>query len=178
MADFGSVLNRTTGVYIEYAELSEDKYPTDEWIHDPDLSAVECVMLRYWLISGDDVFEMSQGQKEAEDAADLALFKSTRKDDLLREMREYIGGKYPPIVFAMLNSLDAEAVALSYSTRRVYIDGLRGWFRSIQTEYASDCTSIDACTTLEQMLAIGFDWSVYDASDPAITVKGAMDLLS
>jgi len=174
MADFGSVLNRTTVAYIEYAELSEDKYPTDAWIYNPDLSAVEGVMPRYWKVNADDVFEMTQAEKEAVDAADLTTFKARGKARIDTVMREYIDGKYPPTTLAILNSLYAHALDSGLTNRAAYLDDLHDWFVSLVNQQTTHNTTIDGSTTLEAIEAVVWDFSSFDASDPAVTPVGAL----
>ena len=66
MAD---VLNRVT-VQLLTSVHTPDFDPGD-WIINPDLSAVEGVIQRYWKIVVDAVVEMSAGEKVTADAAAL-----------------------------------------------------------------------------------------------------------
>lgn len=66
MAD---AVNRTTKVYVQ--SINTPDYPIGEWIINPDLSGVVGVPNRYWVITGDVITEMSQGEKDALDAAAL-----------------------------------------------------------------------------------------------------------
>lgn len=61
-----SVLNRATKQYIPSANTPD--YPIDDWIHDPDLSAVIGFDSRYWVITEDVVTLMSQAERDALDA--------------------------------------------------------------------------------------------------------------
>jgi hypothetical protein len=65
-----NVLNRTTKQYIPSADTPA--YPTAQWIHNPDLSAVIGFASKYWTISGDTVSLMNQAARDAVDAAELA----------------------------------------------------------------------------------------------------------
>lgn len=65
-----NVLNRTTKQYITSANTVE--YPVQDWIIEPDLSAVIGFASKYWTISGDVVSLMSQAERDAVDAAELA----------------------------------------------------------------------------------------------------------
>lgn len=65
-----TVLNRTTKQLILSANTPE--YPTAEWIHNPNLSAVSGFASKYWTISGDTVSLMNQAARDAVDAAELA----------------------------------------------------------------------------------------------------------
>lgn len=63
-----TVINRTTLQVINSVYLPD--YPSQDWIHNPDLSPVDGVPEKYWKIISDQVLEMTQGEK---DAADLTL---------------------------------------------------------------------------------------------------------
>lgn len=62
-----AVLNRTTKQYLPSANTPD--YPTAEWIHNPNMSAVVGFDARYWTISGDTVSLMSQAERDAVDVA-------------------------------------------------------------------------------------------------------------
>jgi hypothetical protein len=66
MAD---VLNRTTKQFIASANTGE--YPVEQWIINPDMSAVVGQPAKYWEISGDTVGLMDAGERAAVDAAEL-----------------------------------------------------------------------------------------------------------
>ena len=65
-----SVLNRTTKAYRQSANTPD--YPTQDWIHNPDMSAVEGFPSKYWIITGDIVTLMDQAARDAVDAAEAA----------------------------------------------------------------------------------------------------------
>lgn len=78
-----TVLNRTTKLLIESANTPD--YPVAQWIHNPDLSAVQGWPSKYWIITGDVVTLMSQAERDAVDAAELNSSRdstSNRMDDL------------------------------------------------------------------------------------------------
>jgi hypothetical protein len=66
MAD---VLNRTTKLYIQSANTPD--HPVEQWIHNPDMSAVAGQPSKYWVITGDTVTLMSQAERDAVDVAEL-----------------------------------------------------------------------------------------------------------
>jgi hypothetical protein len=61
-----NVLNRTTKEYLE--SVNTPDYPVQDWIIDPDLTAVSGFPARYWVITGDAVMLMDQAQRDALDA--------------------------------------------------------------------------------------------------------------
>lgn len=73
-----SVLNRNTMQYLRSVNAPE--YPAEDWIINPDLSAVAGVDRKYWKISGDAVSEMSQAEQDAVDAAEVAAETQRIKD--------------------------------------------------------------------------------------------------
>ena len=77
MAD---VLNRTTNQLIKSAHTPD--YPPEDWIENPDLSAVEDVPSKYWNISGDTVSEKNQTEKDAVDAAEAATNKTATEAEI------------------------------------------------------------------------------------------------
>jgi hypothetical protein len=80
MAD---VVNRTTKQYLK--SVNTPDYPSVDWIINPDLSALAGVPTKYWTITGDVITEMTQGEKDAVDAAEtaarLAAYKQQLKDE-------------------------------------------------------------------------------------------------
>jgi len=63
MANF---IHRTTLEYVESGHTPD--YPVEDWIKNPNLSSVTGVPTRYWKTDGDNVVEMSQGEKDTVDA--------------------------------------------------------------------------------------------------------------
>ena len=62
-----SVLNRTTKQYLQSANTPD--YPIEEWIHNPDMSAVAGQPSKYWVITGDNVTLMTAQEQSDADAA-------------------------------------------------------------------------------------------------------------
>lgn len=168
----GNVLHRTAKTYVEGVEL--DDYDQTDWIHNPDLSAVDGVPVRYWKITGSVITEMSQAEKVALDAPDLATFKLSAKDQIRREMLTYIDGKYDSTTFSIINALELGAQADSLTNRRAYLDDLRAWVITLIQQQDTLNASIDACTTLEAIEAVVWDFSSFDASNPGITPSDAI----
>lgn len=66
MAD---VLHRTTREYLK--SVHEPNYPVQDWIINPDLSNVTGYSSKYWIVTGDVVTLMDQGQRDAVDSVEL-----------------------------------------------------------------------------------------------------------
>lgn len=78
-----TVLNRTTKQYLE--SVNTPDYPAAQWIHNPNLSAVQGWPSKYWTISGDNVLLMSEGERNNIDAIELSNSRdrtSNRMDDI------------------------------------------------------------------------------------------------
>lgn len=70
-----NVLNRTTKQFIASANTVE--YPAQDWIINPDMTAVTGFASKYWTITGDTVSLMDQASRDAVDAAELAAPNGT-----------------------------------------------------------------------------------------------------
>lgn len=75
-----SVLNRTTKQFISSANTPD--YPVEDWIIEPDLSAVIGFDSKYWIITGDIVTLMDQAARDAVDAAELAASRDAIADQM------------------------------------------------------------------------------------------------
>lgn len=67
-----AVIKRTAnsyGIYEYHSIVHTPNYPTETWLRNPNLSGVDGVESKYWKVSGETVVEMSQGEKDAVDAA-------------------------------------------------------------------------------------------------------------
>lgn len=69
---------------------STPNHPVEDWIRNPDLSAVSGVPQKYRKVSGDDVLEMTQAEKDAVDAAELPAYKVAKADAIDARTAELI----------------------------------------------------------------------------------------
>ncbi len=70
-----NVVNRTTKQYL--TSVNTPDFPTEDWIINPDLSAVAGVPSKFWNITGDVITEMSDAEK---DTAELRNVKEDKSD--------------------------------------------------------------------------------------------------
>ncbi len=81
----GSVINRTTYEYLE--SVNSPDYPTGDWLHNPDVSALSAVPREYWIVDGEAVREMTTGEKDsnhlAAHKAEKCLAIDARTDALI-----------------------------------------------------------------------------------------------
>ena len=67
-----NVIHRTT--LEQKFSVSTPNFPPGLWIINPNLSSVNGVPKKYWKISGDNVLEMTQAEKDVVDAAEQTAF--------------------------------------------------------------------------------------------------------
>tara|TARA_R110002072_G_scaffold273239_5_gene433978 strand:+ start:12743 stop:13183 length:441 start_codon:yes stop_codon:yes gene_type:complete len=75
-----AVLHRTTKEYR--ASVSTPDFPTVDWIHNPDLSAVTGQPSKYWLITGDFITLMDKAARDVVDAAELSSGRDAVSDQI------------------------------------------------------------------------------------------------
>lgn len=90
-----NVLHRTTKQYL--ISVNTPDFPTQDWIHNPNLVAVTGFASKYWTISGDTVTLMSQAERDAVDAseatANLNAARATAKaayDTAIQDLHKLI----------------------------------------------------------------------------------------
>jgi len=84
-----NALNRTTKQFVKNIVL--EKYSTDDWIIDPDMSGVNGVLNKYWKIVGDNISEMNQAEKNAvDDLTPLSEYKHIRYVEIDDKTEELI----------------------------------------------------------------------------------------
>ena len=76
MAD---VLHKTADPIDYRKSQHEPDFPTVDWFHDPDVSAVSAVPTKYWRVGTNPVQEMNQAEKDAVDAAEAAAALASRR---------------------------------------------------------------------------------------------------
>ena len=81
----GDYLHRISKRYYQSWSPASLAEPLANYIEDPDLSAVEGVPNRYWIITGDVISEMSQAEK---DAVDAAILTAARDAEIQAEIDE------------------------------------------------------------------------------------------
>ncbi len=79
----GNYLHRTTKAFLRSFSPNELLEPLANYIEDPDLSAVAGVPSIYWIIIGDVISEMSQGEK---DTLDAFLLSAARDAEIQAEI--------------------------------------------------------------------------------------------
>lgn len=98
----GNFLHRTTKVYLQSVPYNELPEPLANYISMPDLSAVEGVPSKYWIITGDIVTEMNQAEKDVVDAAILVA----RRDRAVNAMIDSLEGNLRQLVKLMISEIN------------------------------------------------------------------------
>ena len=103
---YNNWLNRATKQLIFNVSPSDMGMAAPEsdatWIYDPDLSAVEGIPSKYWIITGDAITEMSQAQKDAVDEAALTASRDSAVDSEV----ENLEGILRQVIKLLINELN------------------------------------------------------------------------
>jgi len=102
--------------------------------------------------------------------------KNARKAIISRQTYAFISETYSPQAQQMFQALLTEASILGLANRIVYIQQLLDWAKTVVQENISVDDSIDAATTVAGINAIGIDLTPFEATDPHVTVKAAMEI--
>lgn len=76
MSDF---LSRTAP-YQYRRSVNDPYYPVEDWIKNPDMSAVDGWAAKYWTVSGDTVSLLDQASRDAIDAVEASAQKDATAD--------------------------------------------------------------------------------------------------
>jgi hypothetical protein len=101
-----AVLNRETKTYIASANTPD--YPAQDWIVNPDMSAISGWPSQYWIISGDAVLLANTAERAAIDAAELAAQRESvtaQLDDAEDVLRAFM--------LATLDEMNAHAAKIN-----------------------------------------------------------------
>ena len=114
----GNYLHRTTKRYYQSTSPASLPEPLANYIDEPDLSAVVGVPNRYWVITGDVVSEMSQGEKDALDAQALS---DSRDADIEAEIDalESVLRQLTKLIVSELNILRQQFNTSTAETNRI-----------------------------------------------------------
>ncbi len=160
MAD---VLHRVTKRLLR--SVNDPDYPTEDWIHNPDLSAVAGVPAERWVIEGDTVRAMTEAEA-------LPLAKATRVRALAAAVRDYADAHYPDR--EELRWRYRQAVDAGLTNRAALAQEALTWGDLVLLDYAQRAATLDAATTLAAVEAVSLDFGNHDATDPLVSVRAVM----
>jgi len=164
------VSRATSNVEVRY-EVKGSEYDPAVWLIDPDLSAVAGVPNWYWKVVGNDVLEMTAGEKAAVDAAILGNAKGSKIRYMAVRVGEYVDKHYNKDQQASLNALWTEGVEKNFPNRNALVQSVLDWVKSVMDEFYSKKADVIAATTTAQVDAIQMDLAQFDGTDPHVTVE-------
>jgi len=168
----GNALERTTKEYRQNVEL--DNFPAQAWIHNPDLSAVQSLRSRYWKVVGDTVVAMSQAEKEARDAAEIAVYRANHKARIALDMDSLVQSRYPGALVSLITNIEVGASEAGKTNRQAYCAQLRTWLETVMGHAQTKKTAVDSLPTVELVEDTLLDTATLVTADPALTVDGAL----
>jgi hypothetical protein len=177
-----NVIHRTqrdaAGCLIYRTSVNTPDYSTDDWVINPDLSGVEGVDCKYWKVTGSPpdgvVEEMTQGEKDAVDAAELAAAKTQRKIDLRQEGVDYFETRYSLFVQDMFASLHFDAFETGKTNRRAYLATYWNWRAQGAAHINGKIESVDSQTTIEDVNNVAINYTLLNTNDPLCTLPAAL----
>ena len=98
----GDFVHRTTKQYLQSISPNDLPEPLANYIENPDLSNVVGVPNQYWVITGDVITEMSQGEKDAVDAQIL----SDARDAVIQAEIDNLESVLRQVVVLMVDELN------------------------------------------------------------------------
>ena len=119
-----NVLHKTNSPADYRLSVNTPDFPSADWFHDPDVSAVSGVPLKYWRVGTNPVEEMNQTEKDAVDAAATAAALLAAKS----EASSVIDGRTGYQLRALAKLLVDE------------INIMRQWDASLKTAFANNST--------------------------------------
>lgn len=135
---------------------------------DPD-NLVDVVTIRFERDLTDD-------EQAAFDAA-LAAFdkivpvRAARIRMMRGEVKAYIYARYDDGVQSSLNALSVEGIANGFKNRLALIGSILSWVKSILGYYYGQKAAILAATTHEDVEAVKWDFTQFDATDPQVALQ-------
>jgi len=88
----------------------------------------------------------------------------------------FISDRYSVQVQQMFQALLTEASIGGLTNRIAYIQQLLDWVKTIVAANITADDAVDAAVTPEEIEAVTLDLTPFEATDPAITVRGAMEI--
>ena len=73
---------RRASPHIDVISGNEPDHPVEQWIHNPDLSAVAGQPIKYRTVVGDTILLKTQAERDAIDAAELSARRDATAADL------------------------------------------------------------------------------------------------
>ena len=97
-----------------------------------------------------------------------------KKDELAREAHEYIGLIYPSYRRELFIALAEEARNLGLTNRSAYIDQMLAWVKTVVSAVLLAEDAVDSYDTAEEIQSTSINTEVFSATDPEVTIRGAL----
>ena len=166
-----SLLNRTTLEYLPSGNTPD--YPAESWIHNPDLSLVQGIEKKYWVIEGDTVRAMTTAEKDAE----IATWKYEHAMALMQSLIAYGNSKMPETVRIAMHDEYNSARIENRVSAAAYLKPWVDFDKLVTDEYKSRRDTILSATTHDAVFAVSLDFSNLDVSVPSpISVSDARQM--
>ena len=100
--------------------------------------------------------------------------RKIRKEKVAKLSAGFIDEIYPSFRRELFIALAEEARNLGLTNRAAYINQMLTWVKTVVAAVLLLEDEMDAATTLEEILSVNFDSTSFVATDPQITVRGAL----
>ncbi len=136
-----------------------------------DFAAADAIPSRWLVVEAAGLREADAAEK----AAQIDAYKAERQAALRHDVNEYGEGRHYGLSSEMrLKDLYDRAVAGGLTNRAAYIGQVLVWQETLLGDYMTKVAAINAAATVDAVAAVTWDFSTHDATDPLVTVTGAL----
>jgi len=160
-----NVLNRRTMQYL--TSVHTPAYDPNEWVINPELSAVKGVPVKLWVLEGNKVRKMSQ-LEEVQTYLPVEIEKAARQ--LGFELELYIDQHYDAGQKASLTAAWVEGGLKGYQKRVARIEQVWTWVKAVIDYFYAVVRQMMGARSFAQLESIKWDFSAFDAGDPLVSV--------
>jgi len=144
---------------------------------NPDLSLLESVPMKYWVVNDGVVVEMTPEQKTAVDSFNLPDVKNNKKRYLQNRSNALLNSQgYTYDVRSNLLSMYSDGIRMRPNGQQ-YIQPWVNWLRTVDENIKQKNDAVDAATTESEVQSIELDESSLIAGDPQITTMGSVAIV-
>ena len=104
----------------------------------------------------------------------LQPLREVKKDELTRQAHEYIELIYPSYRRELFIALAEEARNLGLTNRSAYIDQMLAWVKTVVSAVLLAEDAVDSYDTVEEIQSTSINTEAFSATDPEVTIRGAM----
>jgi hypothetical protein len=169
-----NVIHRTdrdsNGALLRAYSVNTPDYSTSTWVINPDLSGVVGVPEYYWKVSGDNVVEMNNGEKNQIDATRLASAKTKRSAHLNDRAGYLLEMRYNGLRDLYLGMYtDAQKLKPKKAKEiQKWVD----WINLIAGNLNTKTNDVHKANTVDDVNAVSIDESTLLDQDPGLGITG------